>query len=182
MRRENVDLFMIPCAINANNAEVTLGNIAIQRAQSPEVKQFAEEAVKDHTAWAKRFEQLKNSMTQNLHPQNPSNTPTAATLFELHQQIDQACLADAERDLQQQSGRDFDLCYMGSQIGMHQHAAAAVSVLKNFATSPDLKKDLDEFAQVVSQHLDHAKKIEKGLMQQGENQNRGPAPGSSTTR
>ena len=39
---------MIPCLINANNAEVTLGNLATQRAQSKEVKEFAEEMVKDH--------------------------------------------------------------------------------------------------------------------------------------
>ncbi len=164
--KQDVDLFLIPCLINANNGEVTLANIATQRAQSNEVKEFAQQMIKDHSAGAKQFEQLQANMNQQLRPQNPNNTPVAAALFEINQEIEQTCLNNAQRELEQQSGADFDRCYVGMQIGMHSHMASVLSVLKNRVTSPEFKKALEETSQVVDRHLEHAKKIAKELEQQ----------------
>ena len=164
--KQDVDLFMLPCLIDANNAEVTLANIAAQRAQSNDVKQFAQDMIKDHSAAAKQFEQLQANMKQQLRPQNPNFTPVAAALFEIRQEIDKQCLADAQRELEQLSGNDFDRCYTGMQVGAHMHLASELTVLKNHVTSPELKKGLEEASQTVAQHLDHAKKIMKQLEQQ----------------
>jgi putative membrane protein len=164
--KQDVDLFMIPCLIDANNGEVTLANIATQRAQSNDVKEFAQQMIKDHTAAAKSFEQLQANMKQQLRPQNPNFTPVAAALFEIRQEIDRQCLADAQRELEQLSGNDFDRCYVGMQVGAHMHLAAELTVLKNHVTSPELKKGLEDASQTVAQHLDHAKKIMKQLEQQ----------------
>ncbi len=164
--KQDVDLFMVPCLIDANNGEVALANIATQRAQSNEVKEFAQQMIKDHSSGAKQFEQLQANMKQQLRPQNPNSTPVAAALFEIRQEIDRQCLADAQRELEQLSGNDFDRCYTGMQVAAHMHLAAELTVLKNHATSPELKKALEDASQTVAQHLDHAKKIVKQLEQQ----------------
>ncbi len=169
------DLFLIPCLINANNAEVTLGNLAAQRAQSKEVKEFAQEMIKDHTAGEQEFQKVQTTLNQQLRPQNPANTPVAAALFQIQQQIEQTCLADTQRELEQQSSSDFDRCYMGSQVGMHMQLTSVLSVLKNHATSPDLKKAIDDASQVVSRHLEHAKKIVKDLEHRESREDRGTA-------
>ncbi len=167
-RQQDVDLFLIPCLINGNNGEVALGNIAEQRAQSSEVKGFAQQAIKDHTAAAKQFEQLQTTLRQHLRPQNPNNTPVAAALFQINQEVEQTCLANAQRELEQQSGREFDRCYIGMQVGMHEQLVSALSVFKNHATSPEFKKAIEDLSQVASHHLDDAKKIWKDLEQHGE--------------
>jgi putative membrane protein len=172
--KQDVDLFLIPCLINANNGEVTLANIATQRAQSNDVKEFAQQMIKDHSAGAKQFEQLQANLKQQLRPQNPSNTPVAAALFEVNQEIEQTCLNNAQRELEQQSGADFDRCYIGMQVGMHSQLASVLSVLKNRVTSPEFKKAIEDASQVVDRHLEHAKKIMKEFEQQPQS--------SSTTR
>ena len=165
--KQDVDLFLIPCLINANNGEVTLANIATQRAQSNDVKEFAQQMIKDHSAGRRReFEQLQANMKQQLRPQNPDNTPVAAALFEINQEIEQTCLNNAQRELEQQSGADFDRCYIGMQVAMHSHLASVLSVLKNRVTSPEFKKAIEGTSQVVDTHLEHAKKIMKELEQQ----------------
>jgi putative membrane protein len=168
--KQNVDLFLIPCLINGNNGEVTLGNLAVQRGQSQEVKDFAQQMVKDHTAAAQQFQQLQNTLNQQMRPQNPANTPVAAALFQINQEIEQTCLANAQRELEQKSGSEFDPCYIGMQIGMHMHATSVLSVLKNHVTSPDLKKAIEEASDVTSRHLEHAKKIAKDLERSSSNE------------
>jgi putative membrane protein len=163
-QRQDVDLFLIPCLIRANDGEVTLGKIAEQRAQSNEVKEFAQRAIQDHTAGAKQLEQLKASLNGQLRPQSPDNTPVAATLFKINEEVEQNCLANAQRELEQQSGSDFDRCYMGMQVGMHAQLVSALSVFKNHATSPEFRKAIDDLSQIATRHLDDAKKIAKGLM------------------
>jgi putative membrane protein len=174
----NIDLFFIPCLINTNNAEIALSRIAEQRAQSQEVKQFAQEMIKEHTALLQKAQELQTRLNQQMHPQSPSATPAAAALFEVNQEIDQTCLANAQRELEQLQGSDFDHCYAGIQVGLHMHADAALSVLKNHARSPELKQAIEEAQQVVSHHLDEAKKLVKSLSQQGEN-NRSNTTGTS---
>ncbi len=173
--KQDVDLFLIPCLINANNGEVTLANIATQKAQSNDVKEFAQQMIKDHSAAAKEFEQLQANMKQQLRPQNPNNTPVAAALFEVNQEIEQTCLNNAQRELEQQSGANFDRCYIGMQVGMHSQLASVVSVLKNRVTSPEFKKAIEGTSQVVDRHLEQAKKIMKELEQQ-------PAAATGTIR
>ena len=121
--------------------------------------------IKDHSS-AKQFEQLQANLKQKLRPQNPNSTPVAAALFEINQEIEQTCLNDAQRELEQQSGTDFDRCYIGMQVGMHSHLASVLSVLKNRVTSPEFKKAIEETSQVVDRHLEHGKKIMKELEQQ----------------
>ena len=155
----DVDLFLIPCLIDTNRAEVALGDIAEQRGQSRDVKSFAQEMVKDHTALEKQARQLQDTLTRQLHPQNPANTPVAATLFQIGAKIDQACLASSKRALEQQSEADFDRVYMGMQIGMHQRAADVLAVFNEYATFPQLKQAIAHASQIVNQHLERAQKV-----------------------
>ena len=163
--RPDVDLFLIPCLIDANQAEVALGTLAEQRAQSGEVKSFAQEMVKDHTVLENQARQLQATLTKQMHPQNPGKTPVAATLFEIHTKIAQACLASAERGLEKQSAADFDRVYIGMQVGAHQRVADTLAVFKEYAQSPQLKQAIADASQIVNQHLERAQKLWKDVEQ-----------------
>ena len=112
---------------------------------------------------------MQTTLNQQLRPQNPANTPVAAALFQIQQEIEQTCLTNAQRELEQQSSSDFDRCYIGMQVGMHMQLTSVLSVLKNHVTSPDLKKAIEDASQLIARHLEHAKKIMKELEQGGNN-------------
>jgi len=82
--------------------EVELGKVAAEKASSPEVKQFAQKMVDDHT---KANEQLKQIASK-------SNIPIADTLDSKHQsRIDK---------LSKLSGPDFDKAYVKDQVKDHE--------------------------------------------------------------
>ena len=71
--------------------------------------------------------------------------------------------ANAQRELEQQSGAEFDRTYVGMQIGMHMQLESVLSVLKNHVQSPELRKAIDDESQLVSRHFEQAKKLAKDL-------------------
>jgi putative membrane protein len=79
----------------ANMAEIQLGQLAETRAQSPDVKAFAQMMVTDHT---KALDELKQSA-------GPATIPTA--LDKKHQKL--------HDKLSKLSGAEFDKKYMGPQ-------------------------------------------------------------------
>jgi putative membrane protein len=87
-----------------NMAEVQLGKLAQERAQSPQVKQFADMMVKDHT---KANEELKQ-VASKLNVQLPTE------LDEKHRD-----LADRLSKLQ---GAEFDREYMNAMVDGHEDA------------------------------------------------------------
>ncbi len=89
-------------AAQAGLAEVELGRLASQKAQSPEVKQFAEQMVNDHTQANQQLKQAAGGM----------NIPEA--LDPEHQ-----ALKDKLSGL---SGNDFDREYIKAQLKDHQEA------------------------------------------------------------
>ena len=85
----------------AGNAEVELGKLASQRAQSPDVKQFAQMMVRDHS---KAGSELKQAIS--AHNVNPP-----AGLDAKHQQL-------MDR-LKQLNGAEFDREYMKAMVDGH---------------------------------------------------------------
>ena len=91
------------------SAEVQLGNLASERAQSPDVKQFGQMMVKDHT---KAGEQLKQIAAQyNIQPETTA-------LDDDHQ--------DLMERLSKLRGAEFDREYMSAMVDGHEDVLDAL--------------------------------------------------------
>jgi putative membrane protein len=86
----------------AGTAEVELGTVASQRAVSPDVKQFAQMMVQDHTKAGAELKQIASTY----------NIPVATALSEKHQNL--------QDKLSKLRGAEFDREYIGAMINGHQ--------------------------------------------------------------
>jgi predicted outer membrane protein len=70
--RHDLNFYIADCLIDGNRAEIALARLAMQRATDPEVKQFAERAIQDHTQFLNKLQQ-----TQGLGSNGLSNDQSA---------------------------------------------------------------------------------------------------------
>jgi putative membrane protein len=127
-------------AAEAGLAEVTLGKLALERAQSPAVKEFAQRMVDDHS---KSNEELMKIAS------NKRVTPPAQ-LAEKHRKLQQ--------ELTKTQGADFDKKYMDGQVKDHQEA---IALFEKGAKSKD--PQVQQFASsqlpALKEHLAMAQKV-----------------------
>jgi putative membrane protein len=93
-------------AAEGGMAEVAMGNLAQQKAQSPSVKDFGAQMVKDHSAANEKLKALAQSKNITL-PANPS--------------VDEM---EAKSKLQVLSGQSFDKSYIKGMIKDHEEDIA----------------------------------------------------------
>jgi predicted outer membrane protein len=171
----SADSQLAGCLIVDNQGEIALGKLAEQKTQNNEVKQFAQMMVKDHTDFMQKLERFAAGQEQNAAAQsNPAmQNMTSATqpmgsqplnLATLKQQIGQKCLEMTQRELENRDGAQFDMCYIGQQVGAHVAVLAELEVFRNQA-SPELASLLDKGIETTKTHLEHAKTIAKSLEQ-----------------
>ena len=127
-------------AAEAGLAEVALGKLAAQKAYSPEVKQFGQRMVDDHS---KANEELMKIA------KDKGATPPAQ-LDEKHRKLQQ--------DLAKAQQADFDKKYMDGQVQDHQEA---VALFEKGAKSKD--PQVQQFASsklpALKEHLQMAQKV-----------------------
>jgi predicted outer membrane protein len=78
----------------------------------------------------------------------------------LKRELGAQCLQSAQRELGEKSGREFDECFLGMQLGIHHEAVVTMTVFRNHA-SPALQQVLDNGIQTAQAHLKHAKELMK---------------------
>lgn len=131
-------------ALEGGDAEVQLGQLAEQKAQSNDVKQFGQKMVADHTQMAdKLFKPVAQQLGVSV-PKGPSkkDKKEIAKLGGL-------------------SGQDFDRAYIEMMVKDHKHD------LKNFkdeaqaAQDPNVKQAAEQGSHVISQHLQLIEQIAK---------------------
>jgi predicted outer membrane protein len=83
-----------------------------------------------------------------------------ATMMQIKKDLDERCLATAERELSQKEGAEFDRCFMGMQVMGHLKMADTLAVFKKYA-SPDLQQVIAAGAQTTQEHLAEAKQYMK---------------------
>jgi putative membrane protein len=120
----------------ANIAEVAAGNIALQKATKPEVKQFAQQMVDDHTKGLQEVKDVAQSKSVTL-PTEPDAK---------HKKM-----ADKLNSL---SGAEFDKAYL-AHAGVDDHKAAHQKVVdaQKKATDPDVKALAAKLQPVIDGHL-----------------------------
>ncbi len=182
---ERLQADLVRMAIGCNEAEISLAQLAQTRAQTPQVKQFAEEMIRDHTGFVRQlqgFVQAGNWQPQpekpgvriEVNPQGTSvltpagaplpgratvqvqTTPTLADpMFFVASQIQKRTGELIRNELNQQQGIRFDQAYIGQQIGAHLQMLAALQVARNYV-SPAVQQVFDAGIRSTTDHLNLA--------------------------
>lgn len=129
------DRLFVKKAIEGGNAEVQLGQLAEQKAQSPDVKKFAQKMVTDHTQMG---EELK-PIAQQLSMAAPTGIPAKDKML--------------YKKLEGLSGNDFDREYIKAMVKDHHEDLKAFRDEENSTKDPQLKQTVAHGASVISQHL-----------------------------
>jgi putative membrane protein len=135
------DTALIREAILGNQQEVTLGNLAAQKASNSAVKQFGQQMVTDHTTMGKQWSALA---AQNGLPLKPAPDATQA------QEVTR---------LQSLSGAAFDQAYMTSMIQDHQHDVTVFQSQGPSARSAEVRQLAASGLSTIQQHLTLATQV-----------------------
>lgn len=128
-------------AAQGNMAEVDLGKLAEQNAQSPEVKSFAERMVTDHTKADDQLKQVAAQQGVTLPAGlNTEFETTRAALAKLH-------------------GEAFDKAYMKDIVTDHKKDVAEFRHESTAAEDPALKDWVGTTLPVLESHLQEAEKV-----------------------
>jgi putative membrane protein len=133
-------------AADSDMYEVTAGQIARERSQNSQVKDFAAKMVSAHTQTTAKLKSLIAS--------NPDVTPPDSMNNQHQMMVD---------ELRGAKDADFDKRYMSQQVDAHKEA---LTLMKNYATkgdNPAVTNFAAETAPAVQHHLDMAQQIYKSL-------------------
>ena len=122
-------------------AEVELGRLAVQKAKNPEVKQFAQRMVADHSKANVELKQLASNKNVTL-PAEPNAQQKA----------------DKDR-LSKLSGAEFDRQYMSMMTAGHDKAVAAFEDESRNGKEPDVKAWSSKTLPTLREHQTMAKQI-----------------------
>ena len=119
-------------------AEVEMGRLALEKGTSPQVKQFGQQMVTDHT-------QANNELMQLSKSQN----------LDLPEQVNSKHKSAMER-LSGMSGKDFDTAYMQHMVQDHQEDIADFQKEAQSGSDTALKSFAQKYLPVLQQHLQMA--------------------------
>jgi predicted outer membrane protein len=142
----------------------------------------------DAQATTPATERPRQALNQDADPSPTATRPAGQNnalnqLLELDRQITQRSQEMVREELQAKSGPEFDMCFVGAQIGSHTHMLAALDVIGQ-RSQGELRQFVQEAQPVVQRHLDHAKQIAKAQMAQATSRTgaqqaeREPVPGT----
>ena len=137
--------------VAANQVDIDAGTLAAARAASPEVKQFGQLMVTDHTGVNKAAVELVTRLKVT-----PQDNPTAQSLKDGG--------AKNVAHLKTLKGKAFDKAYVDHEVAYHQQVLDAVDkTLIPSASNAELKALLVKVRPAFLAHLEHAKKVQASL-------------------
>jgi putative membrane protein len=142
-QQEMKDKQFVSAALEGGLAEVTLGKLAAEKGSSPEVKQFGQQMVEDHT---KLGEQMK-PVAQQIGVKIPT---------ELSKK-DKAL----EAKLSGLSGTQFDKAYVEAMVKDHKKDYSEFQDEAKTAAIPAVKQAAAAGEPVIKSHLEHIQQIAK---------------------
>jgi putative membrane protein len=128
-------------AAQADRAEVDLANLALQKSNNPDIKQFAQRMVDDHT----KNQQQVDSLASKLSITSPSSASSEET--------------QAKDRLQNLSGEQFDRAYARMMVQDHRKDVNEFKREKQTAQNSELKQYVDQTLPVLEQHLQLAEQL-----------------------
>ncbi|MBW3630335.1 MAG: DUF4142 domain-containing protein [Gemmatimonadetes bacterium] len=137
--------------VAANDADIATGELAKTKGTNPQVKEFANRMITDHTGVNKAATDLVGKLGVTPEP-NPTSE-------QLRQGGEQQVAT-----LQGQSGAAFDRAYIAHEVTYHQQVLDAIdqTLIPN-AQNAELKALLEQTRPAVEAHLQHAKQIQTSL-------------------
>jgi len=126
-------------------AEVNHGNLAAQKAQKPEVKQFAQRMVQDHSKANKELLDLANKKTFKV----------AKDMGAKHQAVQQKLTA--------LSGAEFDRQYMQHMVEGHEKAVALFKGEAKNGKDQELRSFAEKTLPTLEEHLKMARQLNDQL-------------------
>ena len=131
-------------AMEGGIAEVQLGQLAQEKSQSNDVKQFAQKMVSDHGQMGDKWFKPVALQMGISEPKGPSKKDKKAL-----------------EKLQGLSGQDFDREYITMMVKDHQKDLKEFKDEANVAQDPNVKQIADKGSQVIEQHLQLIQQIAK---------------------
>jgi putative membrane protein len=130
-------------ALLGGMTEVELGKVALEKASSDPVKQFAQKMIDDHSKANEDLKQLASK--ENI------NVPDS---------LDSKHQSRVEK-LSKLSGADFDRAYIKDQLKDHQQDVQEFQQEAQRGSDPDVKSFASKTLPVLEEHLSMAKDLEK---------------------
>ena len=142
-------------AYTAGVIDIANAKLALQKTQNSEVRAFANDMVRDHTA----VNDKALALVKALHV-TPENNPTSQSLVKQ---------ADDERaKLSALTGTAFDKAYVANEVTYHKAVDSALeSTLIPSAQNPQLKALLKTGLTIFQGHEQHAEHLDSMLQQRG---------------
>ena len=128
-------------AADGGMAEVELGQLAVQKAASPQVKEFGKRMVEDHGKANDQVHELALQKSIRL-PKRPSSK-----------------LAAAKAQLEKLSGDQFDRAYMADMVADHKKDVADFQRESSAAHDPAVKTFATQTLPTLQDHLKQAQSI-----------------------
>ena len=126
---------------DANNFEIQAGQLAQQKAQSDEIKQFAKMMVDDHTQAQQQLQQIAQRKGWQFSEQ----------LMPVHK-----AMLD---ELNKLDGQEFERAYLYGQIAGHTKTALKLRDDKTELQDPELRQYAATILPKVQQHLQHGQQL-----------------------
>lgn len=137
-------------AAEANNGEIALAKLALQKTQDPAVRMFAERMIADHSKAGAQLTSIAQSQSIKLPPQT--------TLTQADQQTEQM--------LSGLNSHPFDVQYINSQITDHNVAIALFQKEAQNGTDPALKQFAEKTLPTLQAHLRLAQQAQQQVAPQ----------------
>lgn len=131
-------------AAKSDETEISLSKLALQKSNDPQIKQFAEMMVTDHTKSTSLLKPIAANHNVAI-PENPGSANEAKY-----------------RALEGKSGKAFDKAYIQTMIADHQSTLQAFQSASGKVQDPNLKEFVGTVEPIVKHHLEVAKQLSQG--------------------
>jgi putative membrane protein len=137
-------------AYTAGEIDIAAANQALKKSHDKQIRGFAEEMVRDHTAVNKQA----LALVKKLHV-TPQANPTSASL--------QAAASAKLKDYAKLSGKAFDKAYIANEVAYHQTVNGALkdTLIPN-AQNAELKSFLGTGLKLFQEHQQHVATLAAG--------------------
>ena len=129
----------------ADIGEIALGKLAVKQAANPQVREFAQHMIEDHT-------RCSQELTEIAKKNN----------FKLATELTKEC-KDIIAKLSIAKGAEFDRQYMDTQVKVHQEAVTLFKTQAKSGQNADLRAFADKGLPGIEKHLQKAQQIAKEI-------------------